>query len=193
MPDVTCTMRGPDVDPEIILDETTIGEGMSAYVQQLATVWTRRFREQHHAEPRALSREAREAILEWLRGDFDATVAPDPRRVAEEELVRLTAQQGDYLARLEENPRVLVRGGAGTGKTMLALEEASRAARSGERVLFPVLQPATRRVPSSRNPPEGVTIFTLHSLMSSLIKHAGLERELPDADESDLYEVFFPC
>ena len=56
MPDVTCTMRGPDVDPEIILDETTIGEGMSAYVQQLATVWTSRFREQHHAEPRALSR-----------------------------------------------------------------------------------------------------------------------------------------
>jgi hypothetical protein len=192
MPDVTCVMRGPDVDPEIVLDETNIGDGMSGYVQRLAKVWTRRFREQHHAEPRALSREDREAILEWLRGDFDL-VPSLPTRIGwvREELVRLTAQQSDYLARLEENPRVLVRGGAGTGKTMLAVEEASRAARSGERVLFLCFNRLLADS-LSRTPPEGVTVSTLHSLMSRLINDAGLERELPDADESDLYEVFFP-
>src|SRR5207245_2072445 len=94
-------------------------------------------REQHRVEPRALSREDREAVLESLRGDFDL-VPSLPTRIGwvREELIRLTAEQSDYLARLEENPRVLVRGGAGTGKTMLAVEEAARAAKSGDRVLF---------------------------------------------------------
>lgn len=192
MPDVACLMRGPDVDPEIVLDRTNIGDGISGYVRKLVDVWACRFREQHEMEPRTLSREDRAAILVSLRGDFDL-VPSLPARIGwvNNELVRLTAQQSDYLTRLEENPRILIRGGAGTGKTMLAVEEASRAAQSGKRVLFLCFN---RLLAASLNREsyDGVTISTLHSLMSGLIKGAGLERELPDADESDLYEVFFP-
>ena len=99
--------------------------------------------------------------------------------------------KSDYLARLQENLRVLVRGGAGTGKTLLALEEAARAARSGARVLFLCFNRllADSLVTAA---PAGVTVSTLHSLMASLIRDAHLEGELPDADQSDLYEVFFP-
>lgn len=192
MPDVACLMRGPDVDPEIVLDRTNIDAGISGYVRQLVNVWGRRFREQHQTEPRTLSHEDRAAILDSLRGDFDL-VPSLPTRIGwvSNELVRLTAQQSDYLSRLEENPRILIRGGAGTGKTMLAVEEASREARSGARVLFLCFN---RLLAASLNREShvGVTISTLHSLMAGLINEAGLGRELPDADESDLYEVFFP-
>ena len=37
---------------------------------------------------------------------------------------------------LFDNPRVIVRGSAGTGKTLLAVEEAKRAAAQGSRVLY---------------------------------------------------------
>ena len=192
MPDVACLMRGPDVDPEIVLDRTNIDARISSYVQHLVNVWGRRFREQYQTEPRTLSHGDRATILDSLRGDFDL-VPSLPTRIGwvSNELVRLTAQQSDYLSRLEENPRILIRGGAGTGKTMLAIEEASRTAQSGARVLFLCFN---RLLATSlnRESHDGVTISTLHSLMAGLINEAGIERELPDADESDLYEVFFP-
>ncbi len=46
----------------------------------------------------------------------------------------LTRDQARVLDMLEDNRRVEVRGGAGSGKTWLALEKARRLARSGERV-----------------------------------------------------------
>jgi len=192
MPDVVCTMQGADVDPEIVLDKTLIGEGIGSFIDRLAAVWTRRFRDVQGSEPRGLSQEDRQALVELLRGDFDL-VPSLPTRVGwvKGELLRLTQQQSDLLRRLEENPRAIIRGGAGTGKTLLAADEASRAAKSGARVLFlcfnRLLAESLRRAPD-----DGVTVSTLHAWMANLIRNAGLQRELPDADERDLFEVFFP-
>lgn len=54
----------------------------------------------------------------------------------EEQLVTLTAQQQQVLEGLSDNDRLAVRGGAGTGKTMLALWQAVEYARSGIDTLF---------------------------------------------------------
>jgi Nuclease-related domain/AAA domain/UvrD-like helicase C-terminal domain len=192
MPDVACTMRGPDVDPEVVVDQTTIGEGMRRYTERLVEIWTPRYRQQRGCDPSELSRRDRDDIVALMRGDFDL-VPSLPTRIgwAERELIRLTEEQSELLRRLEENPRVLVRGAAGTGKTVIAVEEASRAARSGARVLFLCFN---RLLASSlqKSAPEGVTVATLHSFMSKLIRDAGLDGELPDADADDLYEHFFP-
>ena len=48
----------------------------------------------------------------------------------------MTEEQYAALDIVEDNPRCLFRGAAGTGKTMLALEAARRAARTGQRTLF---------------------------------------------------------
>ena len=52
------------------------------------------------------------------------------------ELVRLTEKQSDVLrlARRESNKRVMLEGGAGTGKTLLAMKRAKEVADSGKRV-----------------------------------------------------------
>ena len=52
---------------------------------------------------------------------------------AEEKLLRLTEEQYDRLEELEDNPRCLFEGAAGTGKTLLAVEFARRRARAGDR------------------------------------------------------------
>jgi hypothetical protein len=192
MPDVPCTMRGPDVDPEVVTDQTTIGRGMNRFVEQLNQVWSERFRGRTGREPRPLERADRDLVVSLLRGDFDL-VPSLPTRLgwAKRELIRLTDEQSALLARLDENPRVLVRGAAGTGKTVIALEEAARAARSGTRVLYLCFN-RLLAASAQAGVPTGVAVSTLHSLMASLIREAGLESELPDADERDLYELFFP-
>jgi hypothetical protein len=60
------------------------------------------------------------------------------RQVAEQEerLVRLTDLQDEILRGLGDNPRVLVAGTAGSGKTMLAVAHARRQATQGRQVLF---------------------------------------------------------
>ncbi|WP_245712785.1 nuclease-related domain-containing DEAD/DEAH box helicase [Micromonospora nigra] len=76
-------------------------------------------------------------ILQALRPDFDAV--PTLRQIvtdAEADLVALTAGQYRTLDSVEHNPRLLVEGGAGTGKTMLAAELCRRSAADGKRTLF---------------------------------------------------------
>ena len=48
----------------------------------------------------------------------------------------LTEQQVGILRSLQHHPRVVIRGGAGTGKSFLAVEQARRLARAGQRVGF---------------------------------------------------------
>jgi hypothetical protein len=78
-----------------------------------------------------------DSVKAILRPEFDM-VPVLPRRVEEIDalLSRLTQEQYDRLDIIEDNDRIIVSGGAGTGKTVLALEVARRHARSGESVLF---------------------------------------------------------
>ncbi len=66
--------------------------------------------------------------------EFVETARPIPYRHAEDRIVRLTEGQFSALEIVNENERCLFTGGAGTGKTMLALQLAKRRIAAGERV-----------------------------------------------------------
>lgn len=72
-----------------------------------------------------------------LRGNFELVVQPrsDIQRI-EESILRLTEDQYEALDSVEENPRVVIKGLAGTGKTLLAMEAARRAVSDGKNVLL---------------------------------------------------------
>ena len=76
-------------------------------------------------------------IAQLLRGDFDITV---PLRIkqkyTEVNLQTLSDEQAQCIEQLADNRRALVRGTAGTGKTMLAIEAVKRAVANGEKVAF---------------------------------------------------------
>jgi ATP:corrinoid adenosyltransferase len=74
-------------------------------------------------------------IATLLRGDFDRAVALGALiRNAEKDMIALTEEQYRCTDQLEDNPRCLIRGGAGTGKTLIAVQEAMKAVASGQRV-----------------------------------------------------------
>ena len=78
------------------------------------------------------------SVVEYLAPDtvleFADVARPIPYRNAERHIVRLTEGQYNALEIVNENDRCLFTGGAGTGKTMLALQLAKRRIDAGERV-----------------------------------------------------------
>jgi ATP:corrinoid adenosyltransferase len=77
------------------------------------------------------------AITRILRPNFEFTEKAYDRRTRKQaEILHYTEEQFAALDTMEENPRVLFTGPAGTGKTVLALETARRAASAGKHVLL---------------------------------------------------------
>lgn len=70
-----------------------------------------------------------------LRGDFDYLEPLMVRlKMADTQMIKLTKEQYMCIDQLEDNPRCLIQGSAGTGKTLLALEAAKRYIAKGESV-----------------------------------------------------------
>lgn len=118
-------------------------------------------------------------IASILRGDFDYVVAISAQlRNADDALVALTKEQYRCLDQLDDNPRCLIQGAAGTGKTLLALEEVKKSVASGERValfcfnanLADWLDAYFADLPDSVCP---AFVGTLHSFMLQVIQSTG--------------------
>lgn len=76
-----------------------------------------------------------ESLVRLLRHDFEYTVVGGMAlEIAEQSIRRFTEEQFHAIDLIEENPRVLFKGPAGTGKTLLAVEAARRALKSGRSV-----------------------------------------------------------
>lgn len=119
------------------------------------------------AEPTA---QQLDQVARILRPSFEFFESPKSRRrQRDDELRRYTSEQ--YIAldamRPDTNPRVLFEGPAGTGKTLLAMEEARRSAARGERVLLLCFNRLLARSIESEMEPlaNSVETGTLHRFM----------------------------
>ena len=141
------------------------------------------------------SREDVRYLANILRGDFDKK--PSLRvsyNNVESEQVVLTDNQYKCIDQLEDNPRCLIKGAAGTGKTLLAVEEVKKYASRGERVAFICynnllgtwLQNCFEGVNEKLQP---AYVGTLHGLMIEVLKRKNYCVEVPSSNEEK--ENFF--
>lgn len=137
-------------------------------------------------------------IASLLRGDFDFVVSISSQiRYSEQELMQLTQEQYRCIDQLEDNKRCLIQGGAGTGKTLLAIEEAKKSAAKGLKValfcynktLGSWLNEYFSGVPQSLRPE---FVGTFHSYMLSIIKSAGVFIKYPDNGDDYFYRHNVP-
>jgi len=108
-----------------------------------------------------------DAVAALLRPDFEMFEAPRSRiRRLDEEIIRYTEEQFSALDAMQDNPRVVFEGAAGTGKTMLAIEASRRAASLGKRVLLICFNRALGRwLGHQMDGVAGVTTTTIHAHM----------------------------
>lgn len=193
-PDIRFDVIGPDIDLEVVYDARDQDSPISKYVSRLSGRWYRSLQELWGYRPTDLRREDVEKLVSAIRPDFD--LRPGLRELADSaarELVRLTEEQFRVLDGLEEAERVVVKGSAGTGKTVLAVEECRRLARLGNRVLFVCFSARLAAwVRVLLREVSEVEVYHFHGLARELIETAGRAKDLPDADESYLNEIAIP-
>ena len=95
---------------------------------------------------------------------------------AEQEMIKLTESQYSVLEQLDGNLRVCVLGGAGTGKTLLAMEQARRLAARGDRVLLTCFNaPLGAHIRRELGAIDGVEVLHFHLLCRTWADRAGLD------------------
>lgn len=97
-------------------------------------------------------------------------------KAADERLIELTEEQARILDLLRRHRRALITGGAGTGKTMLALERARRLAEEGAEVLLTCYnRPLGDFLASESEGIEGLTAMSFHAFARKLFGQAGID------------------
>jgi hypothetical protein len=121
------------------------------------------------------SRDQTSKLAELLRQDFEYFISPQVR-VAEVELQikRFTEEQFRALDVLQDNERIIYKGPAGTGKTLLAIEAAARAVRAKKRTLLVCYNRLLgdwlleQTAGLTRTPLEPLTVGTFHAVLLRL-------------------------
>ena len=178
-PDIEFMSQTQETIPEIVFDKSTTS--VTAYINRIFDYWQSRYRESDIKLDEAQIK----ALSDWLRGDFCFIPALSERLDrTEDNLVRLTSEQAIVMESLAGNERLLIEGDAGTGKTLLAIDFASKTAGKGKKVLYltfnkNLANTLFRRAGSPENP----DIVNIHALFG---RYAGVDSEMVK-NHSDIY------
>jgi len=122
-----------------VFDRKNYNSNHETFFKNLIHQFTERHKTQFWFSPTESlpSRQNLEELCYFLRGDF-IRVRSAKERLAEfdSHVKTYTEEQFGVLESIELNERSLVQGSAGTGKTMIAIESAIRAAEEGKRVFL---------------------------------------------------------
>jgi hypothetical protein len=170
-PDCDFDVAGIEWPREIILDtKRWHNEGLSAYIKTLEKYWhTKLARTQEHAPGDLIAR-----LIRALRPSFDLVRSLQSQAdEIEGRLVQLTEEQYSRLDIIEESRCILIQGGAGTGKTFLAIEIARRHAASGQQVLFVCFSPVLAAYIAAQNTAYRIRVASVYELMLDVVSKYG--------------------
>ena len=137
MPYTTFTATGLEIIPEVLVDRRSFRQSMMQYVSSLERHWNADHVRKRGREPRGLTaKEIREA-RQVLRPDLETALSLGGYLTGvDDRLVQLTNEQIRASRRMAANPRTVVRGAAGTGKSVIALDRALQLCAAGHDVLY---------------------------------------------------------
>ena len=123
----------------------------------------------------------------------ETTMVPSLRlqlRQQEEELLSLTNEQQQAFKMIQSNRKLLVSGGAGTGKTLLAMEDARQQAEVENKTLFLCFNKLLAEyLKKSLAEYEGIEVNSFHGFVQELCEDSGIAFE-PPANPKELRSFF---
>lgn len=194
-PDIEYTASGPDEKQWQVFDIRD-GNHVKNFISRIFTGSKNRWTEVYGDlnKEKLPNTEDIRYLASLLRGDFDYVPSINVQlQKADQALIRLTKEQYHCLDQLDDNPRCLILGAAGTGKTLLAIEEAKKSVARGEKValfcfnanLADWLNNCFLEVGSNLRP---AFIGTLHKYIAQILREAGVIVPYPaDPQKVQLY------
>ena len=173
------------------------GAKVRSFIQRLSEKARKEWQKQHFGKDDCCLPTAEDArwIASLLRPDFDLVVPPHVLiHHTESALLALTKEQYRCLDQLEDNPRCLMMGGAGTGKTLLAVEQARRCLVNGERIgLFCYNNTLGAWLAQTFKDEEQKPLFvgTVHSYVKRLMETNG-QKIRPTGEEDEYWKTELP-
>ena len=190
-PDIVFEVDSPEWDSAMIYDSNDLENQISQYIDRITRYWVERSK---HSHP--LRHEEIEELVEFMRGDFE-TIRPVKLDIdeAEDAVLRLTREQYACLDGMTDNPRNLFSGPAGTGKSMLAIEQARRMGARDVKTLFlcynALLAAYVAQIIKTEGYDKKVEVMTIHGFLRSVINRGGLASELKERSSSESDAVLF--
>ncbi|KQP91928.1 NERD domain-containing protein [Methylobacterium sp. Leaf117] len=198
MPFCRFDARGAEIVPEVLNDRSTFRQGMDQYVGRLHRHWDSDYAQKHGRAYRSLTPHQIREARQILRPDLETALSLGGWLTGvDAEILQLTNAQIRISRRLAANPRSIVTGPAGTGKSILALDRARHLASSGARVLYlcfnRVLAGHVSRSLEAGGL-KGVEAWHAHGLYGRLVADAGMGGELAalNTDDPAFFAERFP-
>ena len=194
-PDIEYTSSGIDEEQWQVFDSRD-GSNVKQFIKRLADGTKAKWEALYGTINKSKLPDAADVryMASILRGDFDCAVSMSVQlRNASEALIALTKEQYRCLDQLDDNPRCLIQGPAGTGKTLLAIEEVKKFAARGDKVALFCFNSnlADWMCNYFDDMPESVRpqyVGTFHKYMTQIAKSADLLPAYPhDAEEIQKY------
>ncbi len=141
--------------------------------------------------PQPLTRDEFNLVKTALLGDWTLETAPDPVSVEKERFGSLKQRVEDFLYAIDE-PRRLIQGVAGSGKTVAALSYAHELNKKAERVLFLTFnQNLAEWIASQLSGCKYVDVFSFHTFCKAVITAAGRASEWIEPDDPGELREFY--
>lgn len=171
-PDCISKCKGDDISLDIMFDNRYELSDFKDFLYRSIQYWADKEIEKHFGNgSNPLSDKQVKQMVDLLRADFGSVPSLKLEiQDAEKQILQLSEEQLDIIDDMSENKHVLVQGGAGTGKSLLAIEKAANSLAKNKRVLYVcynrnMVQYAKINLPDDDN----LTIKTFHSLLGSYI------------------------
>ena len=180
-PDITVhkLVLAPDAPADIVIDRNGLTDVAGSLERVLG------FHRGSRDKRKLLDTDGLGALRNILAPDITLEVPMATRFLDEEAaLITLTAEQARILDSSARESRLAVYGCAGSGKTMLAVEQAKRLAANGEDVLFVCFNTGLKNHLREREASSGVEFWNFHALCRYLAGKAGVELPTYPKDEA---------
>jgi hypothetical protein len=189
MPFTAFMETGAEIIQDVLLDKRTFRDQLDRYVSILQKYWSLEYNSKHSKSYRGLRDEEIQIARQILRPDLETALSLGTILTGTDNtLVFLTNEQIRVSRRSAANPRTIVRGSAGTGKTLLAVDRAKQLSRVGQRVLFltfnQLLAEHIRQGLASDHESGNVQVHHAHSYFRALIGAAGMIEALAGEDHN---------
>lgn len=194
-PHITFDKHSVEYESWQILDKDSIQSGTESFFKNLVQQFIKKHKGQRWFSEKDSLPDANDlnSLCDFLRGDFER-VRTVKERLAEfdKEVKKYTEEQYRILDSIQLNDRSVTQGSAGTGKTMIALESAVRAAAEGKTVFLTcynrlIGEWMQKQVEEWK---DKITVSSLHSFLFEQSK--GFNYDKSQSSKQDFYSKYLP-